>query len=53
MADKFVYIPNDDTQNFPFCRLIVVQMLGHTLKPTYKNSIKVPKVDKPMNKAVL
>ena len=21
MSDKFMYIPNDDTQNFNFCRL--------------------------------
>ena len=21
MADKLIYIPNDDTQNYPFCRL--------------------------------
>ena len=21
MADKMMYIPNDDTQNYPFCRL--------------------------------
>ena len=20
MADKLIYIPNDDTQNYPFCR---------------------------------
>ena len=30
MADKLVYIPNDDTQNFPFCRLkLVVETLEH------------------------
>ncbi len=27
MADKFMYICNDDTQNYPFCRLhLVVEM---------------------------
>ena len=31
MADKLVYIPNDDTQNFPFCRLkLVVEMFEHS-----------------------
>ena len=24
MADKFMYIPNDDTPNYPFCRLELV-----------------------------
>ena len=24
MADKLIYMPNDDTQNYPFCRLILV-----------------------------
>ena len=28
MADKLMYIPNDDKQNYPFCRLqLVVVML--------------------------
>ena len=23
MADKFMYISNDETQNYPFCRLLI------------------------------
>ena len=31
MGDKLMYIPNDDTQNYPFCRLqLVVEMYGHS-----------------------
>ena len=31
MADKFMHIPNDDTQNSPFCRLqLIVEKFGHT-----------------------
>ena len=41
MADKFMYIPNDDTQNYPFC---IFQLLVNdcTLnnKPTNENSMK-------------
>ena len=30
MADKLMYIPNDDTQYYHFCILkIVVEMFGH------------------------
>ena len=30
MVDKLMYIPNDDTQNYPFCILqIVVDRFGH------------------------
>ena len=33
MADKLMYIPNDDAQNNPFCRLLlVVVMFGHSTK---------------------
>ena len=36
MADKLMYIPNDDKQNYPFCILqLVVEMLGH-IKILYK-----------------
>ena len=32
MADKLLYIPNDDKQNYPFCRLqLVVETFGHNL----------------------
>ena len=41
MADNLIYIPNDDTQNHPFCRLqSVVKTLNTQLKPTILNSIK-------------
>ena len=33
MADKFMYIPNDDTQNYPFRRLqLVVETFRHSTK---------------------
>ena len=46
MADKLTFIPNDDTLNYPFCRLkLVVESLDTQLnEPTNQNSIKVPKV---------
>ena len=55
MADKLMYIPNNDTQNYPFCRLqLVVKTFGNTIKePTNKNSKKVPKVIKPTNEKTL
>ena len=31
MADKLMYIPNNDTQNHPYCRLsLVVETIGHS-----------------------
>ena len=31
MTDKLMYIPNDDTQNYPFCRLkLVVETFEHS-----------------------
>ena len=55
MADKLMYIPNDDTQNYHFCRLqSVIKTFGSQLnESTNQNSIKVPKVDKLMNKKTL
>ena len=46
MADKLMYIPNTDTQNYPFCKF---QSRVDTLdtqinKPTNQNSYLVPKV---------
>ena len=33
MADKLMYIPNDDTHNYPFCKLqLVVKILGDKLR---------------------
>ena len=30
MADKLIYIPNDDTQNYPLCRLqLEVETFGY------------------------
>ena len=55
MADKFMYIPNDDTKNQPFCKLnLTVETLEHStcLTNQYKFSI-VPKVVKPTNKKTL
>ena len=47
MADKLMYIPNDDTKNYSFCRLkLVVETLDTQLnEPTNKISIKIPKVE--------
>ena len=39
MSDKLMYIPNNDTQNNPFCSLDT-----QLDEPTNKNSINVPKV---------
>ena len=42
MAGQLIYIPNDDTQIYPFCRLqSVVETYGLL---TNQNSIKVPKI---------
>ena len=55
IADKLIYIPNDDTQNYPFCRLkFVVETFEHSIKITNQsNFTKVPKVFKPTNKKTL
>ena len=50
MADKLVYIPNGDTQNYPFCRL---QLDSQLYEPTNQNSTQVPKVVEPRNKKTL
>ena len=32
MADEIMYIPNDDTQNYPFSRLqLVAETFGHLM----------------------
>ena len=52
MADKLMYIPNDDTQNYPFCRLkLVLKHLNTQLIETTNQ--KVPKVIKSRNKKVI
>ena len=56
MADKLIYIPNVDTQYYPFCRLkLEVETFVHSTsnKPINSNPIKVPKVVKPSNKKTL
>ena len=53
MADKFMYIPIDDTQNYSFYRLKLVVETFELNKQTNQNSVKVPKVVKPMNKKTL
>ena len=52
MAGKMMYIPNDDTQNYPSCRLqLVVENLDIQLNdPTNQNSILVPIIIKQTNK---
>ena len=47
-----MYIPNDDTPNYLFCRLqLVVETFVN--EPTNKNLMKVPKVVYPTNKKTL
>ena len=50
-----MYIPNDDTQNYPFYRLQKwLKRLDTPLKElTIENSLKVSKVVKPTKKKVL
>ncbi len=43
MADKLLYIPNDDTQNYPYYRLILERLNAQLHKPTNQNSVKIPK----------
>ena len=48
MVDKVMYIPNDNTQNYPFCGLqIVAETFGHSTKWTKQSKFKVVK---PTNK---
>ena len=51
MADKLMYISNDDAQNYPFFRLrLVVEHLDtHLNESANQNSIKV---EKPRNKTL-
>ena len=43
MAEKFMYIPNDDIQNYPFYRSeLVIETIDTQLQElTYQNSIKL------------
>ena len=39
IADRFLYILHDDTQNYPFCRLqLVVETFGHSIKTKFNKS---------------
>ena len=54
MADKLMYIPYNDTQNYSFCWLqLVVKQFDIQINEPTKNSINVPKVVKPTNKKML
>ena len=55
MADKSIYLPNDDTQYTPSVdyNQWLKRLDTQLNEPTYKNSIKVPKVAKPTNKKCL
>ena len=55
MAVKLMYIPIDDTQNYPFCRLkLVAEMLEHsTLWINQSKFTEVQKVVKPTNNKTL
>ena len=46
MADKLMYIPNANTQKYPFCRLqLVVERLDNQFnEPTNENSKTSPKL---------
>ena len=52
MADKIMDTPpNDETQNYPFCRLqlVIYRLDAQVREPTNQNAIKVTKVVKPTN----
>ena len=55
MADKWMYIPNVDTQNYHLYRLqLMVERLETQInEPTNQNSIKLPKVVKSTNEKML
>ena len=47
MTDKLVYIPNDDTQT---CNYWLKRLDTQLYETSNQNSVKVPRVVKPMNK---
>ena len=52
MADRLMYIPNDDTQNYPLCRLqLVVETFEHSTMWT--NQSKFTIVVEPTNRKAL
>ena len=50
MSNELMYIPNDDKQNYPFCKLKLVFETLDTQNNEPTNQNQVPKVDKPTNK---
>ena len=52
MVDKLMYIPNDETENYPL-QLVVQYLDTFFNEKTNQNSIKIPKVVKPTNKKTL
>ena len=52
MTDKFNYIPNDDAQHYPFCRLqLMLETFEHSILLTNQSNFKiVPIVVEPTNK---
>ena len=55
MADNLMYIPNDDAQNYPFCRLqLVVKCLNTQLNETNQSKFnRSPQVVEPTNMKTL
>ena len=54
MVDKFMYIHNDDTQDYPVFKLNQLKRLNtQPNKPTNQNLIKFPKVIKQTNEKTL
>ena len=55
MDDKFIFIPRDDKQNYPFCRLrLLVKRFGSISQGTKQSKlIKVSKLFVPANKMTL
>ena len=53
MAEKLIYVLNDDTQIYPFCKLQFVLKSIDTQLNKQTNQIIVPKIVEPMNKKTL
>ena len=56
MADNLMYIPNDNTHNYPFCilKLVVEETLGHSTQWANQSKFTIdPKVLKPKDKKTL
>ena len=46
MADKLMYIHNDYTRNYPFCRLKLLRLNTQLNETNNQNSLKSPKLFK-------